>query len=89
MKPVNAHRYAPPPCPSDPAHGPLLDWPGSHTAWYCPHVRCGRFFTTDLVPAHRPGADNNVDGTSAGSTTGAVRRPGDAQERHEQLLWGI
>jgi hypothetical protein len=39
------------PCPQ--GHGDLLDWPGSTTAWYCPHVRHdgNPFYTTDLRPA--------------------------------------
>lgn len=36
------------PCPTDPAHGRLLGWPGER-GWYCPHQGHGgngAFFTT-------------------------------------------
>lgn len=32
-----SRRYLAPPCPVDPSHGPLVDWPTDRWAFYCPH----------------------------------------------------
>jgi hypothetical protein len=61
-------RYGPPPCPQDPAHGPLLSWVSANSGFMCPHTkhRGWPFFKTDLSPASRPAQHPNGTVSLAG-----------------------